>query len=247
MDKLLKFIIPIILFIITGCSSNDNPAIVKEEITGDKEKKSVTLVEETREEDPESKQMKIEFTLETEQLIIDLNQTPILKSYLSQINNKKKVIEQMTINKLDIATSKSLYILAFAESEGMHSYLLLDPDGEGRSYLLTDQANFLEIKQSPDGSKLLFNFERATEDQTWKTNKLIIMDLKKWQSISLINNDETVNLSVGEFKWPIFAFSWADDATVLLTLPLIEEPTTEELAQWFNSEQLTQQIPFSLK
>ncbi|MFB1051593.1 hypothetical protein [Paraliobacillus sp. JSM ZJ581] len=240
-----SFIFISLILLITGCSSEDKPIIVKEEMTTPAQE-SATLVEETDEKDPEESQMMIEFMLEEEQLTINLNKVPILKNYLSQIDNRKQAINEMEINKLDIQSPESIYLLGFAKSNQLYSYLLLDPTGEGHSFLLTDRANFIQVAQSLDNDKLVFNFERSVKDKPWKKNKLMILDLKNWGNKNLTNKEENINITLDQFDWPVLAVDWVDDTTILATIPSIEQPSEEELLHWTNSEQQTKQVELSI-
>ncbi|CQR47855.1 hypothetical protein BN1058_02186 [Paraliobacillus sp. PM-2] len=244
MKKILYHLILINLIVIfTGCSSNEKPVIVQEEMNGT-EQESAKLIEESNEKDSEEPQMMIEFMLEEEQLTINLDKIPILKNYLSQIENRKDAIDQMKINKLDIESTESIYLLGFAGSENMYSYLLLDPTDAGRSFLLTDRAKFLKISQSPDNKKLLFYFERTVKNQPWKTNKIVVLDLLNWESNKLINNADHNNIALNQFKWPILNIKWTDNESVSTTVPSIKHATKDELTKWINSEQSTKQVEF---
>lgn len=234
----------LLLIVITSCSSKETPVIVKEE-TNHTDTDGATLIEESEKNDTEEYQMMIEFTLENEQLTIDLEQVPILKSYLAQIDNRQQAIAQMELTKLDIESAEPLYLLNFAEVEQMGSYLLLDPSDNGNSFLLTDRASFIEVIPSPEGGQLLFNFERTVTDQSWTTNKLVVLDLDTWSSPTLTSTDGH-NIMIDKFKWPVQHVAWLDNQTVQLSIPAIAEASTEQLSNWYQAERATKQVQLTI-
>ncbi|GGM20056.1 hypothetical protein GCM10011351_02370 [Paraliobacillus quinghaiensis] len=236
----VTWIITLIVLLI-GCSEQ-TPAIKKIE-TNEIQNESVAIVEQPSEDKKTDAVEKIiEFNLPTEQVLINLNQVPILKNYLSQIKSQTNAINNMELTRVDTTSRDSLYLLAFACQELSCSYLLLDTD-QGNSFLLADMSNFSSVKTSPDQTKLLFQFMRNTSDQTWQKHKLAVFDIEKWESISLKSES---NISLGVFSWPIQEIEWKDDSTVLATIPAVEEPTSQIITDWLKSDQVTREIALTL-
>ncbi|WP_182199894.1 hypothetical protein [Paraliobacillus salinarum] len=244
-NKLAFFAILSLSMIFAACSSDSDPAIVKEEMTSPVEE-GATLVEETDKKDTEETQMTIEFMLEEEQLTINLNKIPILKNYLAQISDRKKEIEQMEINKLDIQSTESIYLLGFAKANDLYSYLLLDPTDEGHSFLLTDRAKFIEVLPSPDKNKLMFYFERTVNDKPWNLNKIMVLDLQSWGNKKLTYQEEVIDVDLSQFNTPISSVDWIDDTTIQASIPNVEQPTEQELTNWFNTGQPIKQVELSI-
>lgn len=231
--------------IFAGCSSDSDPAIVKEEMTSPVEE-GATLVEETDKKDTEETQMMIEFMLEEEQLTINLNKIPILKNYLAQIDDRKKEIDQMEINKLDIQSTESIYLLGFAKSNDLYSYLLLNPTDDGHSFLLADRAKLIKVLQSPDHNKLMFQFEREVNDQPWKLNKIMVLDLQSWENKNLTYQEDIVDVDLNQFNTPIISVDWIDNTTIQANIPNVEKATEQELTNWINTDQQTKQVELSI-
>lgn len=237
MNKYYIILFLILSFLLAGCSE-ETPSIVKKDMSGNEEE-SVELVEQPSDEDEDEVDMVIEFTLADEQIMIDLNQVPILKNFLAQIEHRQQAIDNMKLEKIDISSKDSLYLLKFSSNEDIGSYLLLDRTDQGSSFLLADLATLSDIVPSADASKLLFMFKRQNADQSWQTNKIMVIDVANFTPISLTNDKE---IKTNTFSWPIESVSWQDDDSIIVNIPAIEEPSSELLNAWVETEKITQEI-----
>lgn len=243
--KLIKHYSGWILFFsifLIGCAE-ETPAIVQKDVAGNEEESAI-LVEQTEDESrTEEVNTMIEFNLENEQIMIELSQVPILENYLVQIQDRQLALENMKLEKIDSSTKDSLYLLSFSIHEDIGSYLLLDRSDQGNSLLLADLATVSDIVPSPDGSKLLFVFNRQKPEKLWKTSKMVIIDVENFSPLSTTNEKDLIFSS---FKWPIENISWQDNESILVNIPAIEEPTLESLDLWVESDKVTDQITLDI-
>lgn len=190
------------------------------------------FVEEQNDDDDEVDQF-IEFTLPSEEVMINLEMVPILNTYLQATKNHRQAIEEMNMLRINV-TDKSLYLLEFSCHDDLCSYLLLDQTKDNQAYLVADMAKSIQTKISPDNTKILMHFNRELKSPVPFSN-IIVIDLEEWVLVPLEKkmNDEEEILN---YKWPIITAEWADNNTISVKQPDITEPTPKSIEEWQESE-----------
>ncbi|WP_053219853.1 hypothetical protein [Virgibacillus senegalensis] len=243
-------ILMIIMMMVSACSDEEGqPVLVKSEEQADASEKKPVLVEkeaEEQDEDSEQEEMFLEFTLPSEQVVIDLNQVKILKHYLSAAEDRETEIDGMSITRVDIPDKDTIYLLEFSCREDNCSYLLLNQQEEGGSFLAADLAMFKSASISPENDLLLLLFQRKQpsihEDIT--RDKMVIVDLTDMRrQKTLMDNGEPFK---NEYNWPILSASWKNNQSLSVTLPDSEE-TDESLETWYESEQPTKTLELTIQ
>ncbi|SDL80034.1 hypothetical protein [Sediminibacillus halophilus] len=247
---LLLLIGLLFVMVVAACSDDDTqPVMVKSEEQADAtEKKPVLVEKETEEKDEDSGQeeMLLEFTLPNEQVVIDLNQVTILKHYLSAVADRDAEIEDMALTRVDIPDKDTIYLLEFSCREDSCSYLLLNQQEEGGSYLAADLAMFKSASISPENDLLLLLFNR--KDTGLKPeiskDKMVIIDLEQMsRQRTLMDNGEPFK---NEYHWPILSASWKNNQVLTVTVPAISD-TEESLKTWYQSDQPTKTIELTVE
>ncbi|WP_010096852.1 hypothetical protein [Ornithinibacillus scapharcae] len=222
MKKILGLLFLFVL-VLTACS-HEQPAIVKVETPPEDTKEEPELIEEVT--DNEKVDEFIEFTLEEEVVRVNLNQIPILSSYLHAVKDRQQVIEKMDFQHLLNIDDNDIYLLEFSCNKADHcSYLLLDHNSENTDFLVADLASYEEFILSPEGTKLLLKFSRDTS-QEYSVSNIVVIDLQEWDIMSLENDDIENNLL--DYNWPILSTSWVDDESILISVPDTLQTNTEK-------------------
>ena len=217
MKKKLSFSVIFIIIFIVSCSNVEsdienvipNPEIKK----GEPE-----LVEEITDEEPE---VYFEFFLDDEQVTINLKGMPILNNYLQGTASRKQSIEEMELSRI-YSESENIYLLEFScSSNSLCSYIILNQSRDNPSFLIADIAKLLEIKPSPDDSKLLFLFERDS-GPSQGLKDIVVIDITDWRQLPL-RNDTTDEPILG-YKWPLAEVKWRDNKSINVTKPDSIEP-----------------------
>ncbi|MDC3416560.1 hypothetical protein [Aquibacillus salsiterrae] len=212
MQNLLLFFL--LAFLLAACS-NETPAITKVESDETNKEQSPVLIEKEKEsKSDEEVERSIEFNLPKEQVLINLDQVTILKQYLAGITNKRFEINQMQLSQ--VLDFESLYLLRFSCRQDTCSYLLLDQDGDGRSFLLEDLTKLDKIQTSSDKEKLLFTFNRVEDEIENPSTKLLVMDLASWKPVPLVN--EQFNGNLNTYQTNIANAEWKNDNTLSIKL-----------------------------
>ncbi|WP_026771431.1 MULTISPECIES: hypothetical protein [Sediminibacillus] len=235
---------------VSACSNNDSqPVVVKsEEQTDATEKKPVLVEKDTEENDDISGQeeMLLEFTLPNEQVVIDLNQVTILKHYLSAVADREAEIEDMALTRVDIPDKDTIYLLEFSCRADACSYLLLNQQEEGGSYLAADLAMFKSASISPENDLLLLLFNRkepGLETELTK-DKMVIVDLEQMsRQRTLMDSGEPFK---NEYHWPVLSATWKNNQVLSVTIPAISD-TEESLENWYQSDQPTKSIELTIE
>ncbi|MTW88049.1 hypothetical protein F3157_20865 [Virgibacillus dakarensis] len=214
----------VVLAFITACSKHE-PVVVKKEANADPNE-NPELVEQNNDDDDTDEF--IEFALPEEKVMVNLKMVPILNSYLEASANRAEAIKTMTILPIQ-AGNANLYLLEFSCSNDLCSYILLDQSKDNPALLVADLARTVQSKLSPDNSKILLQFNREASLPIPLTN-LVVVDLVEWEQISLTN--ETNDLQVLAYHWPIITAEWTDDQTITVSLPDVTEPVNKLLQQW---------------
>lgn len=225
----MRLILVLLVIFLFGCSK-EAPIIIQEE----SESLNETFIDLVEEFDKEERIQYLEFTLIDQQISLNIDKIPILRNYLENHIDQEQAIQEMQLTQIVKHTLDNVFLLSFACENKMCSYLLINTDHE-YSQLLADQANIIKIKPSPDQSYLFFQFDRKSSQHPWSTSKLIMIDLEKWEEIPI----EVVNeplMTLNTFQWPIHEIDWINDSEVTVTIPDIETATTENLTEWYHSE-----------
>ncbi|MBM7572194.1 hypothetical protein [Aquibacillus albus] len=261
--RIIGVMISFTIFLLASCS-NDTPAITKIDSSEEEIDQNPELVEKEVESKNESKvKTTIEFYLPEETVVINLDGVSILKQYLSNVDNKRYVINKMLLTPLEIPEYESLYLLQFSCENNACSYLLLDQKDEGRSYLVADLAKFRSAIPSQDGNKLVLVFTRSDDGLT--TNKVVPLDINDWETLKLepfvsddpdkeakrrIGDSEDVEIKeelvFTDYRWPISLVKWKDNETLVVTVPDIEKPNKKSLKEWSESEKYTREIELKI-
>ncbi|QTM99236.1 hypothetical protein ERJ70_07930 [Sediminibacillus dalangtanensis] len=239
-------------FVMAGsaCSDDDaQPVMVKSEEHADATEKKPVLVEkdtEEKDEDSEPEEMLLEFTLPNEQVVIDLNQVTILKHYLSAVPDREAEIEDMSLTRVDIPDKDTIYLLEFTCREDSCSYLLLNQQEEGGSYLAADLAMFKSASISPENDLLLLLFNRKEPglETDISKDKMVIVDLEQMsRQRTLMDSGEPFK---NEYHWPVLSASWKNNQVISVTVPAISG-TEESLETWYLSDQPTKTIELTIE
>lgn len=238
MQKSLGFLF--FLMLILAACSNEQPAIVKVETPPENTKDEPELIEEITENEKVDEY--IEFTLEEEVVRVNLNQIPILSSYLHAAKDRQRVIETMDFQHLLNKDDNDIYLLEFSCNQMEHcSYLLLDHNSENTDFLVADLAKYEEFILSPEETKLLIKFSRDTS-QGYFVSNIVVIDLEEWTIMSLENDDITTNLL--DFNWPILSVGWMDEESISISVPDALPTNTEQLDEAAN--EITNDIIFNI-
>lgn len=219
-----------ILLLLSACA-NSEPAIVKEETMPEPDSEPELVEEEI--DDAEQVDEFIEFPLQDEQITVNLEMVPILSEYLSAIPDRKKEIEEMTIDRLH-AKDESIYLLEFSCHNELCSYLLFSQEKEKQAYLLADLAKTSNIITSPDNTKLLFQFNREGSLPLSLAN-IVVIDIENWKTVSLSNYTNEANIL--DYTWPLLQAEWIDNETISVEKPSVIEPTDELIDEWLKTEE----------
>lgn len=227
--KKILLAITIILMLLSACANNE-PAIVKEETVPEPDSEP-ELVEEEHGDDEQVDEF-IEFPLDDEQIIVNLEMVPILSEYLSAVTDRKKEIEKMTIDRVH-SKDESIYLLEFSCQNESCSYLLFSQEEEKQAYLLADLAKSTNITVSPDNTKLLFQFNREGSLPLPLSN-IVVIDITNWETVSLSNNTNDANIL--NYSWPLLNADWVDNEIIAVEKPSVIEPTNELIDEWQKTE-----------
>lgn len=221
-----RIILMVCIFLSLAACSSHKPAIEKKNATPKDTEDNPILIEE--------QDKFIEFSLLNEQVRINLNMVPILNDYIESAAFPKEAIKEMEIKRVR-STDKKLYILTFSCNEDLCSYLMLDWSNDNNAaMLLADIASLVQMKPSPDDTKLLLQFERKNS-LPLPLAEIIVVDTEKWEQLELEN--KTNNMDFLEFTWPLTSAKWSNNEHVLISKPTINEPTEEQILEWQETEQ----------
>ncbi|WP_164669220.1 hypothetical protein [Virgibacillus doumboii] len=229
----------LLLLIIFLAACTNEPVLVKKDTPPEDPNKKPEIVEQQHDNEEEVDEF-IEFVLPDEKVMINLEMVPILNEYLHASQDRKKVIEQMSIDRMDV-TGKSLYLLKFSCHNDICSYMLLDQTKDNQAYLIADLAKLIQMEVSLDETKILFHFDRNIQSPV-PPSDIVVIELEKWEPVSLVN--QTSDKEILDYKWPIITADWNEDQTISATIPDIGEPN---LQQWNESDQPTKRIEFSIE
>ncbi|HLQ70310.1 MAG TPA: hypothetical protein VK142_00765 [Bacillota bacterium] len=224
------------ILILVSCSSND-PVIEKKNSPPDDPDQSPKWVKKKDEDDEVSF---IEFSLQDEKVRVNLDMVPILGDYIEASASPEKEIQNMGLERVQ-NTNKKMYILSFSCNNDLCSYILFDEGNDHQAILLADIASLVQITPSPDDTKLLLQFEREESLPLPLTN-IIVINTENWEQIELEN--ETNDMEILEFSWPLLDAEWVDDDRVLVSKPTINKPTEEEILEWQETEQPSTHIEY---
>src|SRR5699024_5236781 len=212
------------LLFLVACNSNQ-PAIEKKNSPPGDPDDSPELVKETN---GDENVRYIEFSLVNEKVKVNLSMVPILNDFIEASANEEEVIQKMDIERVQ-NTEKELYILSFSCNNDLCSYIILDRKKDNQAILLEDIASLVQITPSPDDTKLLLQFERDTSLPLPLT-EIIVVDTDNWEQLELEN--ETNDMDLLEYTWPLLDAEWSDDEHILISKPNIKEPADEEIQKW---------------
>lgn len=227
MKQLILFII--VIFTV-ACSSNQNEDQVNDQKAPEQkvipEKESLELDESVTNLSGEE----LVFKIDSENISLQIDQLPLLKSYLELVEEPKNEIDQMRFSRITTLPDQQLFLLGYSCDVNMCSYLLIDKQGDKlRSFLVSDLSLFREATLSPDYSKIMLTFQRNVS-LTVVRNDLVIIDLKKWAFIPL--HDKATAFKVLNFQYPIINSSWITNKTIEINIPNVTENTVEAIETW---------------
>ncbi|MFC3039923.1 hypothetical protein ACFOGI_06625 [Virgibacillus xinjiangensis] len=198
MRRLLFLIL--FLSLLASCSEDNEPAIVKQESAGS------GIQPELMEDEQEDETIEwIEFPLEDEQIIINLQAVPILKGYLAAAEYPNEKIKKMDLER--IHPELSIYLLEFSCTKELCSYLLLNPSESNKAFLLADMAIFEGMHLSPDEDRMAFEFSRTSFDRS--AADLIVMDINNWEKLPLLEKEG--DKDVLEYQQILDHVRWIDN------------------------------------
>ncbi|WP_090869448.1 hypothetical protein [Oceanobacillus limi] len=230
-------IISLFTFVLLSSCSSDEPVLVKKKTTLPHSQENPELIEQ-KNEDEEVNEF-IEFTLDDEVVMLNLNLVPILNQYLHAVSDRNKKIEEMNIQRIHQKVTNSIYLLEFSCHNSLCSYLLFDQNKDNTGHLVADLANLIHAKLSPDHSKLLLQFNRESNLPLPVTH-LVVLNLEEWQPVKLEN--EHTDTQLLHYKWPILGLDWVNNETISVVIPDIIEPTPEMINNWQNELEITTTI-----
>ncbi|MFZ3579655.1 hypothetical protein [Virgibacillus sp. DJP39] len=219
-----KYLYLIVLLFLAACQSEDQ-VIVKKETNQQNINDNPELVEKST-SDEEVDEM-IEFILPEEKVMINLGMVPILDSYLSASQDRKKSVESMVLTPIHIDNSH-LYLLEFSCIVNSCSYLLLDKSEENQAHLVADLANLKGIKTSPDNTKLLLWFDRKSSSPVPLSN-IVGIDTTDWKLLTYTTPGERKILN---YNLPILSAQWNDNDTISISIPSIDDTSPSILSKW---------------
>ena len=234
--KRVLFYLMISLFTV-ACSASETPAISHEETTSTETKKPEIIESDLEEDGDKEPEILLEFSLPNEQVTINLSGIPILKQFLSNLEDKQKEVENMQLIPIKFHDNNTIYLLEFSCFNASCSYLLLDQSEDGNSLLVADLAKLNNVIISPNNNNFVLLFERVDSNEK---NILRHMPI-------VINRTEGVIYDIElppeidrlDYSWPIVDIDWKDESTLTVVLPDINEPSLEEIIAWEESEQHT--------
>ncbi|WP_186577643.1 hypothetical protein [Aquibacillus kalidii] len=234
--KKSKFLIATCFTILVACS-NDTPTITKKDVPNQPTEEKTVLIESDGDEekkDKEQAEMLLEFNLQNEQVILNLNHISILKSYLESSQNKSAEIAKMKLDKIDVSYNNTMYLLQFSCVNNECSYILLDQTEDGRSKLIADLSHLEQVISSPDGNKLLFLFSREDQTINAKVNRITVIDLKDWDTLSLVEDVPITN-----YEWPIQSVEWLNNNDISVSIPDLN--VNDNLKEWVTTDKQTKE------
>ncbi|MGP4040469.1 hypothetical protein ACTWP4_11350 [Gracilibacillus sp. D59] len=216
----MKKIFIVSLILLFACSNQDEEQMIVKEET--KQPIDDLLDQEVVQETPQEKEnLDVEFVLEDEIITLNTKNITILGAYLSTVNNRKKAISNMKLEKLDL---NRLYLLSFNCSQNTCSYLLLDRNEPNRSFLVDDLIHLKEMIPSPDQSKLLFIIDNYKTD-SWK-----VFNLEDWTTIKFEPPPpEEIRIQTA---------TWLDEETINIEYQQSPDNTVQEMTITTQQEQL---------
>ncbi|WP_249869948.1 hypothetical protein [Oceanobacillus saliphilus] len=214
-----------LFLIIAGCSTSSSNVIEKVDTVPIETEKEPALIEQHEEEEMEQY---IEFFLDDEQVLVNLQMVPILKEYLSGSKHRQSAINDMKLDRLPLEDHQ-IYLLEFSCFHDSCSYLLFNQSGNNAAYLIADLAKSKNILISPDQSKVAIQFSRNGK-QNLELDNIVVIDLIEWKVLSL--NNETSEDNFLNYTWPYVGVQWMDDETLTVSVPDIIEPTSQHISEW---------------
>lgn len=220
-----------LIFLITACSSNNgNEAIMKADYIN--EDAVATAKSDDIEMEEASALEYIEFTLDEEQILIDIGKIPILHEFLRIHQQPQKATQEMNIEKIELAL-QNIYTLSFSCNNERCSYILLHEDQKKRAALVADMAQLVGSYVSPDQSKVALQFNRHGEE-TIPLSDLVIFDINEWQSLSISREEMMPNIM--NYKWPFLSVEWVNDESIAISIPDLIEPNKDSYDEWTITE-----------
>ncbi|ASN05937.1 hypothetical protein [Virgibacillus necropolis] len=220
-----------LLLLLIACQ-NEEQVIVKKKNVAPTTKENPELVEQSSKDEVDEM---VEFILPEEKVMINLEMVPILNAYLSAAKDRAKAVESMHLRPVPYDNGH-LYLLKFSCVNESCSYLLLNKNEGNQAYLVADLAQSSKITLSPDSTKILLQFNRV--DST--LSNLVVINILEWELLPLRN--ATNEMELLDYRWPILTSEWIDNQTVSISIPALDEPSSNLLAEWNESGGATQEI-----
>ncbi|SDJ76120.1 hypothetical protein [Sediminibacillus albus] len=248
MKKMIILSVFILLFLISGCSDKEAQSIIvkSEEQPAHSEKKPAFVEMEQEGEKSEQEENLLEFTLPNEQIVINLNEVDILKNYLSIIPDRQREIESMSLTRVDIPDKDTIYLLQFSCREDACSYLLLNQQEQGGSFLAADLAKFKSASVSPDNKQLMLLFSRieSMDGVELTRDKLVMIQLEGMKQLYVAQEKNTP--FENNYQWPILSAKWEDSDHLSITIPEIPNQGEKTLKDWHLSDKQTKKIQLTV-
>ncbi|MRH41855.1 hypothetical protein GH741_04105 [Aquibacillus halophilus] len=228
----------VLIFFLMGCSSEESPAITKKDVVSEEPSSKPELIEnETKENNEQQIEMLLEFNLPSEQVTINLEEVDILKEYLSGVSDTQQQISNMKLTPINLQLNETLYLLQFSCYNDNCSYLLLDQNEDGRSFLVSDLSKLLKFSLSEENNKLLMIFRRVSivNETLIQKDNLVVMDIDSW--VKLPYSSSTGEKFTNNYQTPILDAIWNEDDSITVTVPNVDSPTEENLMEWYNSSE----------
>jgi len=231
MKLIHSLIIIISMIVLTACSDSNDAVIEKVESAEATEMKEPVFIEELDEEEEQIDQF-IEFSLEEEQLTINLEKVPILEHFLEGAKNRNEALEQMVMQRLPIENYQ-IYLLEFSCVNEKCSYIIFNQDERNSAMLLADVSTYSTYYVSPNQQNLMIEFIR--EQDNVPMSHLIPIDIDEWSRVSLImsEGDDTII----EYTRPITGVEWINDHEITVQTPHIDDFTPETYRSWNESSE----------
>lgn len=177
---------------------------------------------------------RIELYEEMETLILQVEDIPTYKDYLTESDNVALEIERTQFVKIQSDSYDSTYaLLQYGCGTKACSTLLLETNGVQNRSMIMPYGTFQDYKRSPDQNRLLLRYA-YDEGGSVKRQIIVAVDLNSMQVIPYAS-DSLENEYMLNPTWPILSYQWLDENRFSLKTTEISESDWDALQQWFSS------------
>ncbi|RLL45164.1 hypothetical protein D8M04_09900 [Oceanobacillus piezotolerans] len=205
------YTIVILLLFLFGCSPSNDSVIQKadSEDPPNTKNESTELVE---------KDKTLVIPAFNKNVQINLDDIPILEQYLNGFPNPNDKMEEMNLIPLPI-NNESLYLLEFACSRDLCSYMLINEESISSSFLVTDLAKYKQTILSPNETKMILQFSR-NYSKNEEQHHIALVNMETFERIIPEENKKRSTLN---YTRPFKSIEWLDEQTISITTSSMEE------------------------